>query len=367
MLHRQIKASSVTIVFRANILLGVCFVVLMAGCAPTHTALRYKADPATATVWPPTPETPHYRYVGELTGEENIQADKEGAIATVGTRFFKWLVGLTSSKHTPVILQRPQGVMVDGAGRIYVTDVSRQAVYVFDEAEGKMAVWEMASAEDRFMTPIGIAPGANDEILVADAQLGYVARLDREGHSLGTFGKGQLLWPTGIARDPATARIYVADTHSHEIKVFNDTGELLQSFGRRGEAPGEFNSPTFLTIANDKLYVTDTLNGRVQVLTLDGQPLQVIGRRGLFMGDLPRPKGVSVDKDGNIYVVESYFDYLLVFKATGEFLLPIGGTGSGVGQFYQPGGVWTDQRDRIYIADTFNGRVVILQFLKEGT
>jgi DNA-binding beta-propeller fold protein YncE len=48
-------------------------------------------------------------------------------------------------------------------------------------------------------------------------------------------------------------------------------------------------------------------------------------------------------------------------------LLPIGGTGSGVGQFYQPGGVWIDQRDRIYVADTFNGRVVVLQYLKEGT
>jgi DNA-binding beta-propeller fold protein YncE len=102
-------------------------------------------------------------------------------------------------------------------------------------------------------------------------------------------------------------------------------------------------------------------------MTLDGQALQTVGRRGLFMGDMPRPKGVAVDKEGNIYVIESYFDYLLVFNAAGQFLMPIGGTGSGVGQFYQPGGIAVDWRDRIYIADTFNGRVVILQFLKEGT
>lgn len=352
---------------RAGILLGACLIALLTGCASTHSVLRYQADPATAAVWPAPPETPHYRYVGELTGEENIQAAQESAIATAGTRFFKWLVGLSSSKHTPVILQRPQGVMADNEGRVYVTDVSREAVYVFDETQGKMAVWDMASAKERFRTPLGIAPGAGGEILVADAELGYVARLDREGHPLGTFGAGQLSWPTGIARDPATGRIYVAETHGHDIKVFNAAGVLEKSIGRRGEAPGEFNSPTFLTIANDKLYVTDTLNARVQVLTLDGQPLQTIGRRGLFVGDMPRPKGIGVDNDGNIYVVESYFDYLLVFNAAGQFLLPIGGTGSDVGQFYQPGGVWTDQRDRIYIADTFNGRVVILQFLKEGT
>jgi len=348
-------------------LLVACLAVLMAGCASTHSVLRYQTDPAAAAVWPAPPEQPRYRYVGQLTGEENIQAADESKVATAGTRFFKWLVGLTSAKHTPVILQRPQGVMADDEGRVYVTDVSREAVYVFDETLGKMAVWEMAGPKDRFLTPIGIAPGANGEILVADAQLGYVARLDKEGHPVGSIGKGQLSWPTGVARDPATGRIYVAETHGHDIKVFDDAGELIQSFGQRGEAPGEFNSPTFITIAGNKLYVTDTLNARIQVLSMDGKPLEAFGRRGEFVGDMPRPKGVAVDKDGNIYVVESYFDYLLVFNAAGQLLLPIGGTGDGVGQFYQPGGVWTDQRDRIYVADTFNGRVVVLQFLKEGT
>lgn len=327
--------------------------------------MRYQVDPAKAAVWPAAPEPPRYRYVGQLTGEENITSIASNAVAAAGAKFFKWLVGLTSPKHIPVILQRPQGVMVE-EGRIYVTDVSRQAVYVFDEKLGALAVWEMATASERFLNPIGIASGPAGEILVVDAQLGYVTRLDHEGHSLGTFGKGLLDWPTGIARDPASGRIYVADTRSNQIKVFNDAGELLQSFGKHGEAPGDFNSPTFLSLAGGKLYVTDTLNSRVQVLTLEGKPLQTVGRRGLYMGDLPRPKGVGVDKDGNIYVVESYFDYLLVFNAEGDFLLPVGGTGSGVGQFYQPGGLWVDQGDRIYIADTFNGRVVILQFLKEG-
>lgn len=355
-----------TWIARAGILVGVCCILLTAGCASTHTVLRYQVDADQAPVWPPPPDAPRYRYVGQLTGEENVQPDGEGKLVSAGTRFFKWLVGLTSAKHTPVILQRPQGVMVDDAGRIYVTDVSRQAVYVFDEAAGTLAVWEMATATQRFLTPIGIAPGANGEILVADAQLGYVVRLDRDGHPLGTVGKGQLSWPTGVARDPASGRIYVAETHGHDIKVFNDAGEMLQSFGKRGEPPGDFNSPTFLTLAQGKLYVTDTLNARVQVMSLDGEPLQTVGRRGLFMGDMPRPKGVGVDKDGNIYVVESYFDYLLIFNAAGQFLMPIGGTGSGVGEFYQPGGIWIDRQDRVYIADTFNGRVVIFQFLKEG-
>jgi DNA-binding beta-propeller fold protein YncE len=81
------------------------------------------------------------------------------------------------------------------------------------------------------------------------------------------------------------------------------------------------------------------------------------------VGNLIRPKGVATDSDGNIYVIESYADYLLVYNAKGDFLLPIGGTGAEIGQFYLPSGVWSDADDRIYIADMFNGRIVILQYL----
>ncbi len=89
----------------------------------------------------------------------------------------------------------------------------------------------------------------------------------------------------------------------------------------------------------------------------------MIGKRGLYLGNLTRPKGVTVDADDNIYVVESYYDHLLVFDMQGEFLLPIGGTGNDVGQFFLPSGVWNDDRGRIYVADMYNGRVMILQFL----
>ena len=80
-------------------------------------------------------------------------------------------------------------------------------------------------------------------------------------------------------------------------------------------------------------------------------------------GSITRPKGVTVDASGNIYVVESFYDNLLVFNSEGSFLMPIGGTGKAVGQFYLPAGVWSDSRGRIYVADMFNGRISIFQSL----
>ena len=319
--------------------------------------------------WPPanSGEIPRYAYAGELHGEANFRHVK-GTDATLGQNFvgaLKWLVGLYDDNKVSVTLQRPQSGIVDQAGqRILVTDTSRQAVYVFDQKEGRLDIWENATPAEHFVGPSGIALGASGEIYVADTELGYVTRLDNKGISSGVIGKGILKRPLGLAFDTQTQQLYVADVHAHDIKVFGQEGQLLRTLGQRGDAPGEFNFPTYLALAQGKLYITDTMNARVQVVDAQsGQSIRIISERGLNMGNLVRPKGVALDTEGNIYVVESYYDYLLVFSNNGELLLPIGGTGKGIGQFYLPTSVWTDASNRIFVADMFNGRVAVFQFL----
>lgn len=313
-------------------------------------------------VFPNEPEISRYQYVGELTGEANFE--RSPSAYAWPTRAVRWLVGLASGGEQERVLARPQSGMFDvRSGRIYVTDVGRHAVFVFDEAAGELQVWDRASSESGFVTPIAVAQGSAGDLLVTDADLAVWVRLASDGVPRGVFGKGLLKRPTGIASDPVSGEVFVADTHSHDVKVFDRQGQWLRTLGRKGEAPGEFNSPTHLALSGGKLYVTDTLNSRVQVLTPKGEPLQVVGERGLFLGDLPRPKGIAVEEDGRIYVVESFYDYLLVYDGDGRFLLPIGGSGSQPGQFYLPSGVWTDGAGRVFVADTFNSRVVALRSL----
>ena len=88
--------------------------------------------------------------------------------------------------------------------------------------------------------------------------------------------------------------------------------------------------PSHLAISDGRLYVADTMNARIQVLTCRQAVLQ-FGERGLYLGNLVHPKGVAVDGEGNIYVVESYHDHLLVYDKTGRFLMAIGGTGKANG------------------------------------
>ena len=338
--------------------------LLLSGCADNHLVMNLAdtGQGVTPKVWPAPPDEPRYRYVGELTGEDNFRPDN-WANGSTATKLFDWIVGLTGFNSEPVVLQRPQSGAVDAEGRIYVTDIGRGAVYVFDNPAGKLEVWDIASGTTRFASPIGIALGARDEILVADAELHSVFRLNKKGNPVGELGRDILKRPTGLARDAQRGRIYVADTHAHDIKVFDDDGKLLKVIGQRGEGDGQFNFPTHLAFAADKLYVTDTLNSRIQIFDTDGKMIAKFGKLGLFVGDLVRPKGVAVDSASNIFVVESLYDNLLVFDNQGRTLLGLGGSGKGAGEFYLPSGVWTDSQDQIYIADMYNGRITVLQFL----
>ncbi len=316
-------------------------------------------------LWPADTEVPRYLYAGQLVGEGNFRktdAAREG----IGG-FLRWIAGIVVGDQTPVVLQRPQSGTVDESGRIYVTDTSRQAVFVFDQTAGELLVWDKAEGLASFVAPVAVALGPAGQVLVSDAELGIVARLDRKGNPQRSFGKGVLKRPTGVAYDAKRGLIYVADTRAHDIKVFDSEGRLVKTIGRPGEGDSEFNAPTHLAFAHDELYVIDTFNNRVQVFSDGGEKLRLkFGTRGLYIGNLVRPKGVAVDSEGNIYVVESYYDRLLVFDKYGNFLMPIGGTGPETGRFYLPAGVWTDSGNRVFVADMFNGRVVLFQFLGGG-
>jgi DNA-binding beta-propeller fold protein YncE len=350
----------------------IALVVLLSACAevgPIKGRLHYGMDDAPEgdkLMWPAAPEVPRFLYSGTLVGEPNFR-DNGAAARPAIERFGRWLVGLDGTGRTPLVLQRPASIAGDDNGRLFVSDSSRQAVFVFDARAGELLLWEQAEPASRFVAPSGIATGP-DRVYVADAELRAVFVLDARGEPHAVIGRGQLQRPTGLARDAATRRLFVADTYSHQVKVFDETtGALLATIGQRGDAPGEFNYPAYLTLAAGELYVTDTLNSRIQVFrAADGAFLRHFGARGLYLGNLVRPKGVGVDSEGNVYVIESYFDSLLVFSRDGEFLMPIGGTGKSTGRFYLPAGVWVDGRNRVHVADMFNGRVVLFQFLGGG-
>lgn len=348
----------------AGIALALVLVVTAACAQPELVSPKLVPGPE-AAVWPAPPETARYAFAGVLIGEQNFVPSDEREVDTM-TSVFSWIAGLIIGEKSYVELRRPVSGMADDRGRILVVDASQRAVFVFDLPGRRFLKWDEAAPGVGFVAPVAIADDGTGGILVTDAELGEVFRLDGEGHPTQRFGKGALSRPTGIARDPSVGTIYVTDTAAHDLKLFNPQGELIDTLGDRGTEAGLFNTPTHLAFSRDRLYVADTLNFRVQAFDRRGDGTLSFGRLGLYVGDMTRPKGVAVGRDGRVYVVESYYDHLLVFSAEGKLLLPIGGTGKGIGQFYLPAGVWTDREGRVYVADMFNGRVVVFQELTIG-
>jgi len=344
---------------------AITMAVFVAACAAAPRTMQYFPEgpgQQARTSWPAPDQAPRLEYAGQLIGEQNFVLQEGGE--NRGEKFLRWLVGLGSGRDTVNQLLRPQSGIVDASGRILVTDAGRPSVFVFDEANATLAVWREAAVGVDFQSPVGIAARGTGEYLVADAKLGEVFVLSHDGEPVGRFGGDVLIRPTGLDVDEASGRVYVADKGAHLIKVFSGDGNLLQTIGVPGSAPGELNAPMHIRVAGSKIYVSDALNAYIQIYSLtDGQPLGRIGQRGLYVGNLVRPKGVTVDSDGNIYVVESYYDHLLIYDESGQFLLPIGGTGSEAGQFFLPAGMWSDKNDRIFVADMFNGRVVIFRYV----
>ena len=54
--------------------------------------------------------------------------------------------------------------------------------------------------------------------------------------------------PWGVAADPMTGRIYVADWTGQRVVAFDASGAYAGSYGRSGDGPGEFRNPTAVSM-----------------------------------------------------------------------------------------------------------------------
>jgi len=126
-------------------------------------------------------------------------------------------------------------------------------------------------------------------------------------------------------------------------------GELVDVWGRRGISAGRFQKPRGLTIdRNDEIYIVD-MTARIQVYDTQGNYL-----RGWETPahDVGRPTGLSVDRDGNILVADTHYHRVLIYSPRGELLRQIGGThGLGPGQFGFVTDAVQDSQGNYYISE----------------
>ena len=108
------------------------------------------------------------------------------------------------------------------------------------------------------------------------------------------------------------------------------------------------------------VYVADTENHAVKKLDRNGNLLAVWGDRGEGPGEFRYPRDVAVAPDGRVYVADTLNDRIQVFTADGDFAEQIGkGRGSSPGWLDGPKAVAVDGWGNVYVADTFNNRIQV--------
>ncbi len=181
---------------------------------------------------------------------------------------------------------------------------------------------------------------------------------------LGT-GDGQFAFPSGVAVDPSSGNIVVADRVNHRIQVFDSSGSFLTKFGSFGSGDGQFSAPLGVAVdpSSGNIVVADENNHRIQVFDSSGSFLTKFGSLGSGNGQfsLSSPVGVAVDpSSGNIVVADFNNHRIQVFDSSGSFLTKFGSLGSGDGQFNLPLGVTVDPSSgNILVADRNNNRIQV--------
>ncbi len=74
-------------------------------------------------------------------------------------------------------------------------------------------------------------------------------------------------------------------------------------------------------------------------------------------GKFSEPEDVTVDLEGNIYVVDADLDFMFKFSSAGDELQSFGGTGDGNKMFNSPHGIAYFNKT-VYVADTGNNRII---------
>jgi DNA-binding beta-propeller fold protein YncE len=194
------------------------------------------------------------------------------------------------------------------------------------------------------------------------------------------FGKEPDSMPEGwefgrvsaVATDSA-GRVFVfhRNLKIDPLVVFDASGKYLRSWGK-----GVFSNPHAVRIdRDDNVWLIDTGIHQVMKFTGEGQLLMTLGVKGKAGTDertFNRPTDVAFAANGDFYVSDGYGNSRVVkFSRDGKYLLDWGKRGAGPGEFNLPHQVQLDSKGRVWVSDRENNRIQCFdaggKFLKQWT
>jgi len=315
------------------------------------------------------------------------------------------IAGTNNGTGTGARFNAPFGVAVDKGGNVYVADTYNDTIRKITSAgvvttlagsPGLAGTNNGTGSAARFNTPDALGVGPNTNLYVGDTYnhtirmitpAGVVTTLAGSpgvsGNIDGTGGTARFFYPIGVAVDPATTNLCVADYGNCIIRQVSPSGVVTTLAGYASglgtndgaASTARFNYPAGIVAdrASSTLYVVDTYNYTIRTISPAGVVSTLAGSPGLpgtndGTGNAARfnvPIGICRDAGSNLYVADYFNDTIRTITPAGVVSTLAGspglsGTNDGTGstaRFFQPGGVAVDANTNLYVADTFNDTI----------
>ena len=201
---------------------------------------------------------------------------------------------------------------------------------------------------------VGERCGANT---CAGSSLPAILRFDEDGRLTTSFGAGMFVFPHGFHVD-RDGNVWLTDARGrdgkgHQVFKFSPEGKLLLTLGKAGvtgEGPDVFNQPSDVVVGpSGEIFVADghdeDSNARIVKFSKDGTFIKTWGKRGSAPGEIDTPHGLAFDSRGRLFVADRGNNRIQIFDQDGKFL-------DAWKQFSRPSGIYIDKNDVIYVADS---------------
>ena len=253
----------------------------------------------------------------------------------------------------------PSGVAVNSRGEVVVTSRGTYKVMVFD-ASGNFL---RGFGQDVIKAPHGLRVDGDDNVWITDIEQHLVLKLSPEGRLLMVLGqqnnqgtydeirKMALFYKPADVAFGLNGDIYVADGYGNSRVVqFSEAGDFIRDWGEAGNAPNQFNNPHNLVVAdNGKVFVADRHNKRIQIFNDKGQLINSWAHLGT-------PWGLAADKN-KLYMTDGNSEQVLIIYFDGKVVNSFGVVGQLPGRLRAVHGIAVDNDENIWVTEVLNWRV----------
>jgi IPT/TIG domain/NHL repeat len=286
----------------------------------------------------------------------------------------------------------PSDIIIDSSNNIYTIDIGSGKIRKISNT-GTVSTLAGAGngnsdgsgVDGTFSFPQSLAIDSFGNIFVADTGNNKIKKITpnglvstfvgavngSEGDLNGIGTDARLKFPCGIAIDNSN-NIYVSDTNNHKIKKITPTGQITTIAGStsgRNDGNGieaNFNKPTNLKFdAQGTLIAFDYGNGIIRKISPTNSVTTIPNLNITVSNDIFNSPKLETDKQGNIYVINPFFNRVTKKPPTGDSTIIFGGGSDGFidgiginARFNNPRGICIDNNNStMYVADTFNHRI----------